>query len=280
MDPVTIAMLAGGLFQTVGGLFGKGKAAHEALQNIRPTYTESPYARDVYNATRSTAGQGFSDAALQNYTTTANRGLTASIDAILKSGGDPSMVSEAQDGFQQGLSRMSIADDSLRFKNFDRFVEASTNLSNERDKAFQFNQVGPWADKAQAIAREGQEATQNISNGLNTMLSVGSSYLMGETNPDTGVPVPGRGGSSSSARDNSTNGAARGIITPQFRSSVSSSTPLMSNSVPRINYTNRAQNIMPSLGIRPIINGYDIYNTENEDMARMLNPNYYPNYID
>lgn len=190
MDPMTIAMLAGGAVQTVSGLFGQGKAKKLASE-VRPEYQMAQGIIDNQALTESMASQGLSDASLQLYTTNAQRGLTRGVDAILRGGGNVNMISDLQQGYDDGLSQLAVADEQARFRNINNYLSANTALAAEQDKAWQINKYAPWADKQKLAAEMKANADKNVMGGINTMLSAGMSSVGGATNPTAGVPKTG-----------------------------------------------------------------------------------------
>lgn len=191
MDPVTIAMLASSLFKMGKGFIDQGNAKKMAASAVRPEYEISQQVKDNQALAESRVGQGLSDSSKQLFTTQQDRGLTASIDAILRTGGDANQVNEAYDGFNTGLSRLSLAEDEAKFRNMNMYLRANEQLAQEQDKAWQINKYAPYADKMKLASQNKQAADANVSGGISGLLGTGAMYMQGLNNPTAGLPKSG-----------------------------------------------------------------------------------------
>jgi len=165
-----------GVAQTVVGLIGSGKAKREAarLQGLRPKYKESPYYKDALSLAESELSTGMSADAENAYEQGTDRDLSTSLNAILQGGGSVNNVAQVFDQSQQGRQRLSLMKENLRLNQINNVVKAQQLNEEEREKAFQFNEFAPWADKAQANAEARKNASNMIWSGIN---SVGSAAM-------------------------------------------------------------------------------------------------------
>lgn len=223
MDPLTIGAIIGGaqgVGQLVTGIVQKSKAAKMARKNPRPKYEIQKEILDNQNLTESKASEGLSDAAKQVYSTGAERGLSSSINAILKGGGSVNNIADIYDTYQGGISKLALIDEEMRARNIQNMINQNNVLASEKDKQWQVNVFAPYADKAQAAAALSKQGMDNIWKGVNTMTGAATNYLMGQQYAKEGANVFGGTGSGS-------NGS--GQIMPQTSSmpqTTQSGTPL------------------------------------------------------
>lgn len=168
-----------GLAETVVGLIGSHKAKKEAerLQGLRPKYKESPYYKDALSLAESDLSTGMSADAQKAYEQGIDRDLSTSLNTILQGGGSVNNVAQIFDASQQGRQRLALMKENLRLNQINNVVRAQQLSEEDREKAFQFNEFAPWADRVQANA-EARKASQNmIWGGLSTAASSAMSYF-------------------------------------------------------------------------------------------------------
>lgn len=168
-----IASTAIGVGTFAYGEYEKGQANKKAatLKNTRPKETDSPYTAQELALTGSELANGMGADAERFYTEQGDKDLTNSTDAILKGGGTGNNIAQVFAGSQAGRQRLTLMKENLRLNNISNFVNAARHADEQRQEEFQFNQWGPWADEAQAVAQEKQGAEQTISSGFNTATS-------------------------------------------------------------------------------------------------------------
>lgn len=178
--PAGGAIVAGGLglAQTALGFINKGKAKREAakLAASRPKYQESPYAKEAVSLAESELSTGISGAAKAAYEEGIDRDLSGSLNAILKGGGSANNVAEVFASSVQGRQRLALMKDNIRLNQINNLTRAQQFATEEREKAFEFNQWAPWADAAQANAAARKDAEAQIWSGINT---AGSAVIRG-----------------------------------------------------------------------------------------------------
>lgn len=175
-------MPAGGLI--VAGVIGAGTAIYGAIQkdkaakaaraNVRPAYGIPQEEYQNLSLAESQAGQGMSDAARQQLQNNASAGLAGTQNAILRAGGSANAIASAEEKYQQGINQNAIYDDQARVSNLRNLQSAYTRMSADKDKEWQINQYGSWADKAQAISQQAASADKTMWSGINTVGSAAS----------------------------------------------------------------------------------------------------------
>lgn len=174
VDPFSLATSATqfglGALEGVLGLSAAAKAKKEAaaLEASRPKYTVNPNVQSEVSLAQSELSNGMSADAETAYNEGIDRDLSTTLDALLKSGGTPNNISQTFDSSEIGRQKLAMMKDQLRLNQVNSLVSAYRNQSSEGDKAFEFNQWMPWADKAQANAAARENANKQIFGGLNT----------------------------------------------------------------------------------------------------------------
>ena len=170
---LAIAALAAAGYQIYQGEKAK-KEAKNLAKTPRPEFNpEVPKGEyDALNLLQSRAGQGMSDASKNLYKQNADRGLSSTIDAIIKGGGDINSIGKAQQGYLDGLSRLSLADDAMRLQNINNFLTQQRRISDMQRQdftsQFQVNEYAPFADKMAAAAQLRTQGQQMTNAGINT----------------------------------------------------------------------------------------------------------------
>lgn len=181
--PVAAAIQGGlGIGQAVLGLVKDKKLRKQAaeLEKNRPKFKESPYVKDQLALAESELSSGLSANAERAYEEGLDRDLSTSLNTILKSGGSVNNVSQLFDSSSEGRQRLTLLKENLRLNQINNLVRAQQASEEQRQQAFQFNDVAPYFDKAQAIA-EGRRNVQNlIFGGVNALGSAGQSFFAGK----------------------------------------------------------------------------------------------------
>ena len=178
---LAIAALAAAGYQIYQGEKAK-KEAKNLAKTPRPEFNpEVPKGEyDALNLLQSRAGQGMSDASKNLYKQNADRGLSSTIDAIIKGGGDINSIGKAQQGYLDGLSRLSLADDAMRLQNINNFLTQQRRISDMQRQdftsQFQVNEYAPFADKMAAAAQLRTQGQQMTNAGINTAGSAIGNY--------------------------------------------------------------------------------------------------------
>jgi len=166
-----------GAAETVTGIINKAKAKKEAkiLERTRPQYSvDKGYGQNLSLAESNL--QGLSDSAENAYNQLADKQFSSSLDAILKSGGTASNVADVYGQGEEGRLRLAQLNDQMRLQQVNSLMRARESMADQNDKAFEFNQWRPWADKAQANAAAREGADQQIWGGLQTLGSMGMQF--------------------------------------------------------------------------------------------------------
>jgi hypothetical protein len=179
VNPLSLAssaiQIGAGIGETAAGLIGAGKLKREAaaLQKSRPVYNINPNVGNEVALSESELANGMGADATKAYEQGIDKDLSSSLDAILKSGGSANNIADVFDNSQEGRQRLAIMKDNLRLNQINNLVNSYRNQTNETDKAFQFNEYAPWADKVQANAEARKAKQQMVWNGINTIASGG-----------------------------------------------------------------------------------------------------------
>lgn len=163
---VSIAALIIGAGIATYGIVKQSQAEKAAKNNKRPTYNIPEEEYDGERLAESQASQGMSAASKQYYLDNAGQGLSATTDAILRGGGDPNSIGSAYNNYQKGINSLSVYDDQARQQHLQGLTSAYARMSADKDKAWQVNQYGPYADKAQAYAAQEAGAQKTIGSGI------------------------------------------------------------------------------------------------------------------
>lgn len=188
---VTAAIGAG---MAISGAIKQGKANRLARANKRPEYSIAPEEQSNLNIAQSLAGQGLSDSSKQFYTQQSQRGLSSTIDAILKGGGDVNAINNSYGAYQDGISRLAVADDQQKLSNINLLIAQQTRMSDQRDKAWQINQYAPYADKAAAYAKMKADGNTQMWQGIGQIGSAVGSFASAKGQQNATQQVNGGGG--------------------------------------------------------------------------------------
>ena len=167
-NPVGLAVQSGlGVIQTVASLINNEKAKREGreLDRSRPDYDISPRAQEGLDLAESELASGMSGRAETAYKDLENRQLAGSLGTILKGGGSVNNVAD---------------EDQIRMQQIENLKRSREYMVDQEDKAFEFNQWMPWADKSRANAVAREQATKGIWNGLQSMGAGVMNYAQGK----------------------------------------------------------------------------------------------------
>lgn len=174
-----VALVVAGVVAAGSITYGAVKQgqANKAMRNAkRPTYKTPDTENENTALLEYLAGQGLGDNTKSLYTTNADRGMTASLDAILKGGGDVNQVDKVYDKYLGSISALSAADDQARLNNIYALVQQRQRLSDFSDKEFLYNEDGPYKDKMQAAAQQKAYGQQLIQQGIGIAGSAAAGY--------------------------------------------------------------------------------------------------------
>lgn len=245
MPPLIIAGLVMAAAQIGTGIAQKAKAAKIAAANKRPDYEIPNPVIENQRLLESLAQQGLTAGAKQAYTTANDRGLTSSIEAILKSGGSPNLVNEAYDTSQQGASRMALAEDEARIRNINMYIQGQNTLADEQSKKWGINKYAPYADKAQVAASLSNQGMDNIWKGINTGFSAAGAGINAKSTATAGLPTGATFNDGLQMNNN------RNTPVELIPSNRTSTTMFTSNNLNN-NFSTRSMNNMSNLGVMPM----------------------------
>lgn len=165
---LTAGVVAGSLAYGVGSNVDKNKKAknREELLGGKPVYNiQEPTLKNQYLAEYN-AQQGLSDESKMMYENAASRGLSDSIDALLKVGGGINSVSDLYANYQDKGIELATLDDQIRFRNQQLLMNQNEKMANELDKSYQINKLDPWKDEKKAIAELRAIARADLNAGI------------------------------------------------------------------------------------------------------------------
>lgn len=180
-------------------LFDKVKKDREAdkiyRNTKRPVYNRQSEIDDVYNI----AGSEVNNTALvDSMERQAGQGLSAGIDAVLKSG-DGADFSTIYNSYGNSLNQALQIQQQDRARKIAAYNNSAYNLAKAKDTEFQYNRAAPYADKMQQAAllksqgaKAGADAFTNFSGAfanLGTMTEKPGQY--GRSNNQNTVPTAG-----------------------------------------------------------------------------------------
>jgi hypothetical protein len=195
-----------GVDDAIGAAFGIGaaiigadkasSARSRAFGDKRPQYKTPQSELDNAAQLETMAGYGLSGDAKSLYLKNADRGLSDSIDALLKSGGDPNQIGKLSQGYNDSISRLALLDEKAKLEKIDAVIKQRQRLSNYKDKEFQLNELYPWEDRQQAYAQDAAEGEKLQWMGINSIFGsvmggFDSAFTGGVENTGNRKPGPG-----------------------------------------------------------------------------------------
>lgn len=192
--PLILAAIAAGYSIYNGEQNKKKEKDLEAQADVnlknRPQYEIPQGEYDNLALRKSMAAQGLDDASNQLYTSNAQRGLTLTIDSILKGGGSVNNASSIYQAYADALKPLAVANAQAKLSNINAYTAQQTQMSNLEDKQWAINKYQPWADKQQYLTSKsyalGVQGQQQEAAGVNTALSaLGKADAQGAKNYDT-----------------------------------------------------------------------------------------------
>ena len=172
--PAAIAA-AYGIYQVAHGAHQKNLAKKAAAANQRPAYNIPQYNYDNLSLAESRAGTGLDASSKQYLTDNADRGLSTSLNTILRGGGDANSASSLYDTYLNNLGQVGLMDNQARVANMASLVNQRNRMSDLQDKAWMINTYGPYADKQQQIAQQKAYGQAQEDKGIGTIASAAES---------------------------------------------------------------------------------------------------------
>jgi len=185
MDPASIGAIAQLAVAGQKAAIGLGTAAIQnarakkiAKANIRPEYQVNQQVQENRDLAASLAGTGLSDSTRINAEQSAERNLSQSLNAILRSGGDGNQIADLYANNNDAMLKLASADAELQRFNISQYLGANAALGQENQTAWQVNEFAPYANNAQLAATLRANAMQNASQGINSAEKGVSNYLL------------------------------------------------------------------------------------------------------
>ena len=169
-----------GFLTILEGKLDKRKAmkAEKALGN-RPVYSiPEPTLKNQFMA-ENLAQQGLSDESQMMYSQRADRGLSESMDALLKVGGGINSVSDLYSAYQDKNVELASLNDQIKFRNQQVLANQNSQMADELDKQWSLNIFDPWKDEKQQIAEMRALAENKVSAGRSMVAQSGATMAGG-----------------------------------------------------------------------------------------------------
>lgn len=166
--PLIAGLIGSGVISGIESLVGakKSKQAQDILNTPMPTYTipQNEYANQ--SLAESLAAQGMSQGAKDEYQAQADRGLSATLGAIVKGGGSVNNVGNVYDQYNNDISKFALYEDQAKMRNLANLMAQNERMSSFLDKSYQLNEYAPWANKMQMAAQLKSQGDQMTWQGL------------------------------------------------------------------------------------------------------------------
>ena len=124
---------------------------------------------DILNATQSNAQQGYDSTTLNYLTNQTDQAFSSSIGAATRLGGSPNDLSALFGQKVNDIMKIGADNHQLNMQNFSAYLNAMNAVASN-DAAMQKSKQDILKDKLQAAGLQANNATGNISGGLNTIL--------------------------------------------------------------------------------------------------------------
>lgn len=190
---VTAVVALTGLGLAAYGAYEKSQAVKAAKNNTMPAYQIPQEEQDNLRLAQSYASQGMGAGAYQAYMNNADRRLASTNNAILMGGGNANAIGAAQDKYQQGISNLAIYDDQARQQHLSTLMAQTGRMGAFKDKQYQINDYGKWANDAQLYAAQQQGANQTMGQGIGIAASAGAQFGKSLGGDDNSTPSPQSG---------------------------------------------------------------------------------------
>lgn len=160
-----------GAVQIIDSFIKDGKLKKQAaeLEKNKPIKQTSQFDKDALALTESELANGMSSAAEKAYNDSVDRGLSSSISAMLKSGGNVNSIGDIYGATEQGRQNLAIMQDQMRLTQLQNVLKSYDKMASEDEKNWMVNLYGPYKDKLQAIGEQRKAAAQQRVAGINTM---------------------------------------------------------------------------------------------------------------
>lgn len=173
--PSAIAAAAS-IYKIASGVSNKKKADSLAASVKRPFYNIPQSDVDAQSHLASMATQGLSANTKQLAIDNADRGLSASLAAVLQGGGNGNDASKLYQGYMDNIDQLSMANDAAHLKTVDSYISSLYRQSDQEDKKFQFNQVAPYMDTQKAAAQMRGMGQGQLDAGINGLGGAAMSF--------------------------------------------------------------------------------------------------------
>jgi len=188
LGPISeIAGIATGAAQSISGAVNLKKDKAELASLKRPFEKVQDEYYQNRNIAAAEAGGGLTSASKDLYESESQRGLGASVSALLQGGGDMNMISSIFDKYNRNTAGLAAEDSQAHQKNIEHFMGVNKDLASQKTTQFVVNELQPYENKLKELTQRVQGDKANIWGGIGTALGSASA---------AGTPGPPKGGSS------------------------------------------------------------------------------------
>lgn len=214
MAAVAIGTAALGAVQVVGGAIGKSKANKETQNLIkqRKAFETPDDILKIVNATQSRASNGLGAETLNYLTNQNERAFSGAIGSANLLGGDPNAAAAIFDQNFNNLIKIGSDNHAANLANFTQYLGA-LNTKAENAAAEQISKDNLIKDALQASTAKSADAARTMNNGINTIVSAGTSYASAQLGT---APSTGNGGSGTPLTVNNTPMETIPLVKPIF----------------------------------------------------------------
>jgi hypothetical protein len=171
LGPISeIAGIATGAVQSISGATNLKKDKAE-LAALKPAFYK---VQDEYNQNRNIAAQeaggGLTSASKDLYESESQRGLGASVSALLQGGGDMNMIGGIFDKYNRNTAGLAAEDAQAHQKNIQYYQQANRDLAGQKTTQFVVNELQPYENKLKELTQRIQGDKANIWGGVQTAI--------------------------------------------------------------------------------------------------------------
>src|SRR5258707_11938631 len=167
LGPISeIAGIATGAAQSISGAVNLKKDKAELASLHRPFMkVQSEYEQNK-NIAAAEAGGGLTSASKDLYESESQRGLGASVSALLQGGGDMNMISSIFDKYNRNTAGLAAEDSQAHQKNIEHFMGVNKDLASQKTTQFVVNELQPYENKLKELTQRVQGDKANIWGGI------------------------------------------------------------------------------------------------------------------
>lgn len=168
----------------VSGLFGRSqrrRARRLERENVRPVYQPNSQIEQNLVEAQALARRGLPSQIYNNQLNQMQQGLATGLRTLNRGGVSPYNIASILSGYNRGLSNLNAMDAQAMEQNRRTLFSAREAMAGEERRAFEINQLNPYMQTAQEVARLRGAGDQNIFGGLGLIAQTGA--MLGSRSP-------------------------------------------------------------------------------------------------